>query len=177
MITMKTNNANFGLVQQNFFEIVLFFNLLLISSSNSCLFWLNFKNLSKLFLLFYLFFNLHFMMLVIFLNSFLTGYQKCIRIITNLKQHIQSGRLMILPLVLLHFLIKYFVIVLPVTHVDDQVMPIMFLLQIFHHIIDWISVSLLQASGRVGHCDDGVGYVSEVEVKILGDGPVFGAGD
>jgi hypothetical protein len=51
---------------------------------------------------------------------------------------------------------------------------------LFHEpsdVVDGVAVSLLQAWGWKGHCDDVRGDVSEVQVELFIDCAVLGSGD
>ena len=85
---------------------------------------------------------------------------------------------MIGPLILPHPPSEFAVVVRTTTHIDYQIFILVVLVEIVGDVIDRIPVCLFEEIGcGVGHGDDSIGDVGEVELLSIEGGLLLGAGD
>ena len=75
---------------------------------------------------------------------------------------------MIRPLIILNLMLKYRVIVIPWTDINDKVVISMVFLEIARYIFDWISICLFdEIRSRKSHSDNFISNVSQVKILPL----------
>ena len=70
---------------------------------------------------------------------------------------------MVLPFVAVGVL-KFCLVDFPATYVDDPVGTLVPLIQKFHHIVNGVSIELLEPRGGESHSDDSICDVSKIEI-------------